>query len=87
MKRFVIILLALLSGLTVPQAVAVAAGRAPSGVEAAQLTARPAMPAEQAISARAPTTFGRSAPRQAQPLAAGLSAPWPTVHIGDRARE
>lgn len=87
MKRFVIILLALLSGLTVPQAVAVAAGRAPSGVEAAALAARPATPAEEAISASARASFGRSPLRLSQPLPASVLAPWRTVHIGDRARE
>lgn len=87
MKRFVIILLALLSGLSVPQAVAAAAGQADAQVIAAPLAARAAQPGSEAhvpLAGPAPAfTAGHPAVRPIQGFAPAVR----TIHFGDRARE
>ena len=88
MKRFVIILLALLSGLSVPQAVAAAAGRqADASVIAAPAVARAAQPGHEAHARiTRPRHVFVAAVLPASPQRFGAPAV-PTVQRSDRARE
>ena len=87
MKRFVIILLALLSGLSVPQAVAFAGGRGDASAIVAPAPTRGAKPAA-AVSGPVDGQAGVLAPVPLiEPAQPALPVPVPTVHIGDRARE
>lgn len=87
MKRFVIILLALLSGLSVPQAVAAASARADTSVTAAQNASRLAQPgAEVRIASIRPVAVVARTERITPFALHEAPAPAP-VHFGDRARE
>lgn len=87
MKRFVIILLALLSGLSVPQAVAAATGQGDARVIAAPLSARLGQPGEEQ-NARVAEPVHRLVSRpQMSGFEPDFAPAVPTVRFGDRARE
>lgn len=87
MKRFVIILLALLSGLSVPQAVAVAAGRADASVIAAQPEHRVAQQRKAVLGVASAPATAFVAQDKVVPFAGPAPVAPRTVYFGDRARE
>lgn len=87
MKRFVIILLALLSGLSVPQAVAFAGGQGDASAIVAATPERGVKPALAVSAAVLRQAREPALPRQIEPAEPALPVPVATVHCGDRARE
>lgn len=87
MKRFVIILLALLSGLSVPQAVAAASGRSDTSVVAVESVALAAPHQIAGLQRSARRSGDCCAARRPVWLPLVALAGGAAVHFGDRARE